>query len=225
MQIILFAAVITALVKPLGGYFARALEGTILLPRALARIEGGLFRLAGIDPNEEQSWITYAFALLCFHVAGIALLYALQRFQGLLPFNPQHMAAVSPDLALNTAVSFATNTSWQSYGGESTLSYFSQMAGITVQSFMSGATGIAVAIALVRGFSRRSVQTIGNFWVDLTRVTLYILLPICIVTTLLPGLAGRPAVARCLCRRRHAGGRQAVLALGPVASQEVDQAA
>jgi K+-transporting ATPase ATPase A chain len=172
LQIAVFAALITAAVKPLGGYIARNLDGSGRVPRVLAPIENGLYRLAGVNPADEQSWIGYALALLWFHLAGIVALYALQRMQNLLPLNPQQFDAVAPDLALNTAVSFATNTSWQSYGGETTLSYLVQMAGITVQSFLSGATGVAVAIALVRGFARRSAQSIGDRWVDLTRVTL-----------------------------------------------------
>jgi potassium-transporting ATPase potassium-binding subunit len=163
LQIAVFAALITAAVKPLGGYIARNVDAAGRVQRALAPMENGLYRLAGVDPAEEQSWVSYALALLWFHLAGILALYALQRLQNLLPLNPQQFDAVTPDLALNTAVSFATNTSWQSYGGETTMSNLSQMAGITVQSFLSAATGVAVAIALVRGFARRSAQTIGNF--------------------------------------------------------------
>ncbi len=193
--------------------------------RALAPIENGLYRLAGVDPAEEQSWVGYAFAILCFNVVGIVALYALQRVQNVLPLNPQQFDAVAPDLALNTAVSFATNTSWQSYGGETTLSYFSQMAGITVQSFLSGATGVAVAIALVRGFARRSAQTIGNFWVDLTRITLYVLLPICVVATLFLVWQGVPQTLGAYVSATTLEGANQVLARGPVASQDGDQAA
>jgi len=184
VQIATFAVLITASVKPLGAYIANIVEDKANLPRPLAAFEHGLYRLAGVDPAQEQTWVSYAMALLCFHFFGIAALYALQRVQKVLPLNPEHFGAVAPDLALNTAVSFATNTSWQSYAGETTLSYLSQMMGITVQSFLSAATGIAVAVALVRGFARRTSQTIGNFWVDLTRITLYVLLPICIVVSL-----------------------------------------
>ena len=144
LQIVVFAALITAAVRPLGGHIARSLDGCGRVQRALAPIENGLYRLAGVDPTEEQSWVGYALALLWFHLAGIVALYSMQRLQNLLPLNPQQFDAVSPDLALNTAVSFATNTSWQSYGGETTLSYFAQMAGITVQSFLSGATGLPI---------------------------------------------------------------------------------
>ena len=219
LQIVVFAALITAAVRPLGGHIARSLDGCGRVQRALAPIENGLYRLAGVDPTEEQSWVGYALALLWFHLAGIVALYSMQRLQNLLPLNPQQFDAVSPDLALNTAVSFATNTSWQSYGGETTLSYFAQMAGITVQSFLSGATGVAVAIALVRGFTRRSSQTIGNFWVDLTRVTLYVLLPICVVAALFLVWQGVPQTLGAYANATTLEGANQVLARGPVASQ------
>src|ERR1700675_4570383 len=183
-QLAVFALLVTAVVRPLGGYIARSLDGRSRLARLGAPIEKGIYRLAGIDPAQEKGWAEYAIALLLFHVVGIAALYALQRLQAALPLNPQQFDAVAPDLAFNTAVSFATNTSWQSYAGETTLGYLTQMAGITVQSFLSGASGIAVAVALVRGFSRRSAVTIGNFWVDVTRVTLYVLLPVCVIAAL-----------------------------------------
>ena len=220
LQIAVFAALITAVVKPLGGYIARSVDGSGRVQRALAPIENGLYRLAGVDPAEEQSWVTYALALLWFHLAGIVALYVLQRVQNLLPLNPQQFDAVAPDLALNTAVSFATNTSWQSYGGETTLSYLSQMAGITVQSFLSGATGVAVAIALVRGFARRSARTIGNFWVDVTRITLYVLLPICVVAGLFLVWQGVPQTLGAYVSATTLEGANQVLARGPVASQE-----
>jgi K+-transporting ATPase ATPase A chain len=184
LQIAVFAALIIGAVKPLGGYIARIVEGQSKIQRKLSIVESGIYRLAGVDPMQHQSWISYALALLWFHFAGIVVVYALERLQNLLPFNPQQLDAVAPDLASNTAFSFTTNTSWQSYSGETTLSYLSQMVGITVQSFLSGATGVAVAIALVRGFARRSVQTVGNFWVDLTQVTLYVLPPIGVAATL-----------------------------------------
>ena len=163
LQFVVFAALITAVVKPLGGYIVRNVEGGGRVQRNFSWFERGLYRLAGVDPAQQEGWVDYALAIVWFNLFGIALLYALQRLQNLLPFNPQAMDAVSPDLALNTAVSFATNTSWQSYGGESTMSYLAQMTGLVVQSFLSAATGIAVAIALVRGFTRRSAATIGNF--------------------------------------------------------------
>ena len=189
--------------------------------RAFAPLERGLYRVAGIDPAEEQGWVDYAMALLWFHLVGIIVLYALLRLQNLLPLNPQQMDAMTPDLALNTAVSFATNTSWQSYGGESTLSYLSQMLGIVVQSFMSAAVGIAVALALVRGFARRSTQSIGNFWVDLTRITLYVLLPICVVTTLIMIWQGVPQTLHPYVAATTLEGAQQTIALGPVATQKV----
>ena len=221
LQIAFFAALITAAVKPLGLYIARSVDGCGRTQRALAPIENGLYRLAGIDPAEEQSWMGYTLALLWFHLAGILALYALQRVQNLLPLNPQNFDAVGPDLALNTAVSFATNTSWQSYGGETTMSNLSQMAGITVQSFLSAATGVAVAIALVRGFSRRSAQTIGNFWVDVTRIVLYVLLPICVVAGLFLVWQGVPQTLGAYVSATTLEGANQVLARGPVASQEV----
>ncbi len=203
LQIAVFAALITATVKPVGAHIARSIDGSGRVRRALAPIENALYRLAGVNPADEQSWMGYALALLWFHLAGIVALYALQRLQNLLPLNPQQFDAVAPDLALNTAVSFATNTSWQSYGGEATLSYLVQMAGITVQSFLSGATGVVVAIALVRGFARRSAQTIGNFWVDLTRVTLCVLLPICVIAGLFLVWQGIPKRSALMSARRH----------------------
>jgi K+-transporting ATPase ATPase A chain len=221
LQIAVFAALITAVVKPLGGYIVRNVDGGGRVLRAFAPLERGLYRVAGIDPAEEQGWVDYAMALLWFHLVGIIVLYALLRLQNLLPLNPQQMDAMTPDLALNTAVSFATNASWQSYGGESTLSYLSQMLGIVVQSFMSAAVGIAVALALVRGFARRSTQSIGNFWVDLTRITLYVLLPICVVTTLIMIWQGVPQTLHPYVAATTLEGAQQTIALGPVATQKV----
>ena len=220
LQIAVFAALITAAVKPLGGYIARSVGGDGKVQRSFAAVENGLYRVAGIDPDEEQSWVSYALAMLVFNIVGIVALYILQRAQNLLPLNPRQFDAVTPDLALNTAVSFATNTSWQSYGGETTLSYLSQMAGITVQSFLSAATGVAAAIALVRGFARRSARTIGNFWIDVTRITLYVLLPICVVATLFLVWQGVPQTLGNYVNATTLEGAQQVLARGPVASQE-----
>jgi potassium-transporting ATPase potassium-binding subunit len=220
LQIGIFAVAITALVRPFGGYIASIFNGTSRLQRALAPIENLFYRVARVDPAEEQSWLTYAFALLWFNLFGILALYGLQRLQQILPFNPQHIGSVAPDLALNTAVSFATNTSWQSYSGETTLSNFAQMAGITVQSFLSGATGIAVAVALVRGFARRSTQTVGNFWVDAARATLYILLPVCMIATLFLIWQGVPQTLGPYVGVATLDGARQVLAIGPVASQE-----
>ncbi len=141
-------------------------------------VERVLYRLCGVHEKEEQHWLTYTIAMLSFSIVSFIAVYALQRLQGYLPFNPQHMGAVSSDSSFNTAVSFTTNTNWQGYGGETTMSYLTQMAGLTVQNFVSAAVGIVLAIALIRGFARREAKTVGNFWVDLTRCTLYVLLPL-----------------------------------------------
>ncbi|MHB1155881.1 MAG: potassium-transporting ATPase subunit KdpA [Phycisphaerales bacterium] len=178
-QIALYLGVLLLLVKPLGVYMARVYEGrNVGLNRWLGPVERALYRLCGVDPSREMGWRRYTVALLAFNLAGLLAVYGLQRLQGLLPLNPAGMAAVSPDSSFNTAVSFATNTNWQGYGGESTMSYLTQMLGLTVQNFLSAATGMAVLAALIRGLARRSAQTIGNFWVDLTRSTLHILLPL-----------------------------------------------
>src|SRR6478672_11299191 len=186
IQIILFCVIVAAIVKPLGWYMTRVFNGerTFLSP-VIRPVERLLYAAAGVDERQEQHWVTYAVAMLLFHVGGFLILYFLLRLQGVLPwFNPAGMGAVAPDLAFNTAISFITNTNWQNYGGESTLSYLSQMLGLTHQNFLSAATGIAVAVALIRGFARASSGTIGSFWVDVTRATLYVLLPICIVYAL-----------------------------------------
>ncbi len=221
LQIALFCAIIVALVKPMGGYMTRLFAGerTFLWP-VLAPIERGLYRLAGIDPNEEQHWTRYAMAMLLFNLAGFLLLYALQRLQGVLPLNPQDFAAVDPDLAFNTAVSFTTNTNWQAYAGESTMSYLTQMMGLTVQNFVSAATGIALAVALIRGFARRSVQGIGNFWADLVRGTLYLLLPISFVVALFMVWQGVPQNLSDYVTATTVEGATQVIAQGPNASQE-----
>lgn len=185
LQIGLFLAVLIACVKPLGLYMARVYEGKPCgLSWALGWLERSIYRLCGIDPQEEMSWTTYAKAMLIFNFLGFVAVYALQRMQHVLPLNPAGLPAVPPDLAMNTAVSFATNTNWQSYGGETTMSYLTQMLGLTVQNFVSAASGMAVLVALIRGFVRHSTQTIGNFWYDLTRSTLYILLPLSVVGAL-----------------------------------------
>jgi potassium-transporting ATPase potassium-binding subunit len=220
LLIALFVALVASIARPLGGYIARIAEGDLRLPRGLAVLESTIYRLAGVDATREQGWAAYALSLLSFHLVGIVVLYGLHRLQHLLPFNPQNLEAVSPDLALNTAVSFATNTSWQAYAGETTLSYLSQMAGVAVQSFLSGATGIAVAIALLRGFARASAMTIGNFWVDLTRITLYLLLPICMVASLMLVSQGVPQTLEPYPEATTLEGARQLLAYGPVASQE-----
>src|SRR6478672_10465400 len=185
MQILLYCAIVLALVKPLGGYMTRVFNGerTFLSP-ALRPVEAALYGISGVDEKREQHWLTYTVAMLLFHVGGFLILYALMRLQGVLPFNPAEQSAVSADLSFNTAVSFITNTNWQNYGGESTLSYLVQMLGLTHQNVLSAATGIVLAVALIRGFSRASARTVGNFWVDVTRCSLYVLLPIGIVYTL-----------------------------------------
>jgi len=179
VQILLFIAVLVALVKPLGTFMAKVYDGerTFLSP-VLEPIERGIYRLAAIKPSVESNWKRYALALLLFNFIGFVVVYLLQRLQGVLPLNPQGFAAVSPDSSFNTAVSFASNTNWQSYGGEATMSYLTQMLGLAVQNFVSAASGMAVLVAVIRGFARRRTSEIGNFYVDLTRSTLYILLPL-----------------------------------------------
>jgi len=185
LQLILYTVVFVALAKPLGAYMARVYEGRRLaLDRVLGRLERLIYRLCGVRSGEEMGWKTYAVAMLLFNFLGFLAVYLLQRVQGVLPLNPQGLGAVSPDSSFNTAVSFATNTNWQGYGGETTMSYLTQMLGLTVQNFVSAATGMATLAAFIRGFARRSAETIGNFWVDLTRTTLYILLPLSFVLAL-----------------------------------------
>jgi K+-transporting ATPase ATPase A chain len=182
LQCVLYLAVVLLAAKPLGEFFARALSGerTFLSP-ALGWLERGTYRLSGVDPAHEMKWTEYAFATLIFNLLGLLVVYAIQRFQAVLPLNPAALPAVSPDSSWNTAVSFASNTNWQGYGGESTMSYLTQMVALAVQNFVSAATGIAVMAAFARAFARRSSGTIGNFWADLTRSTLYILLPLSFV--------------------------------------------
>src|SRR5450759_3584492 len=183
--LVAFLGILVLCVKPLGSYIADVMEGRPNFAlRAGARIEGLLYRLCGVDSREEMSWKQYAIALLLFNVLGALIVYGLQRLQLFLPLNPQKFAAVSPDSSFNTAVSFVTNTNWQGYSGESTMSYLTQMAGLAVQNFLSAATGIVVAVALIRGLARHSAKTIGNFYVDVTRTTLYVLLPISTVLAL-----------------------------------------
>lgn len=184
-QVLFYFVVLLGLTKPLGWYMAQVYEGRSCgLDRIFSPIERLLYRLCKIDPARDMSWKTYAMAMLLFNAAGMLFLYALQRVQGLLPLNPAGLGMVAPDLAFNTAASFASNTNWQSYGGESTLSQLTQMLGLTVQNFASAATGMAILAALIRGLARRNAQTIGNFWVDLTKSTLYILLPLALVLAL-----------------------------------------
>jgi K+-transporting ATPase ATPase A chain len=216
IQIALFCGVVAALARPIGGYLTRVLDGR--LP-AMAWIERPLYRAAGIDPRVEQDWLGYALALLSFNLMGVLVLYALQRLQADLPLNPGALAGVPPELAFNTAVSFVTNTNWQNYGGETTMSHLTQMAGLTTQNFVSAATGIAVAVALIRGFARASARGVGNFWVDLTRITLFVLLPLsAILAVVLIGLGMPQTLAGSVEATTLEGARQTI-AIGPVASQ------
>lgn len=185
LQLVLYVVVLLALAKPLGSYMARIFEGQpAVLNTVGGPIERLLYRVCGVDPSKEMRWMQYALAMLAFNLLGALAVYGLQRLQAYLPFNPQSFAAVSPDSSFNTATSFATNTNWQGYGGETTMSYLSQMAALTIQNFVSAATGIAVLVAMIRGFARQKTDTVGNFWVDLTRTTLYILLPLSLILAL-----------------------------------------
>jgi K+-transporting ATPase ATPase A chain len=220
IQILLFCAIIVALTKPLGGYMTRVFnsERTFLSP-ILRPIEVSLYWIGGVDEKREQHWLTYTVSMLLFHVFGFLVLYAILRLQAVLPFNPMEQSAVAEDLSFNTAISFVTNTNWQNYGGESTLSYLTQMLGLTHQNFLSAATGIALAVALIRGFARSSVRTIGNFWVDVTRTTLYVLLPICVIYTLFLVWQGIPQTLGAYVDATTLEGAKQTIAVGPVASQ------
>jgi K+-transporting ATPase ATPase A chain len=220
-QILIFCVLVVALAKPLGGYMAHVFSGerTLLSP-LLRPVETALYWAGGVDEKREQHWLTYTVAMLFFHVGGFAILYALMRLQAVIPyFNPAGQSAVPEDLAFNTAVSFITNTNWQNYGGESTMSYLVQMLGLAHQNFLSAATGIVLAIALIRGFSRASVRTVGNFWVDITRCTLYILIPLCIVYTLFLVWQGIPQTLGPYVEATTLEGAKQTIAVGPVASQ------
>ncbi len=221
-QIALYVLVIVVITKPLGGYMTRVFNGerTLLSP-VLQPVERLLYRASGIDETREQTWVIYAVAMLFFSVAGFVTLYLLQRLQYYLPFNPQGQAGVEQSLAFNTSVSFITNTNWQSYVPETTMSYLVQMAGLTVHNFLSAATGIALALALVRGFARRQSNTVGNFWVDMTRCTLYLLLPISIVVGLFFVWQGMPQNLGAYTEATTLEGAKQVIAQGPVAFQEV----
>jgi K+-transporting ATPase ATPase A chain len=221
-QIALFSVIVILITRPLGGYMTRVFNGerTFLSP-ILRPVERAVYWCCGVNEKEEQHWLTYAVALLFFSVAGFVSLYALQRLQWYLPFNPQGQTGVAPDLAFNTSVSFITNTNWQAYSGETTMGYLVQMAGLTVHNFVSAATGIALALALIRGFVRREAKAIGNFWVDLTRGTLYILLPISIVGALVLVWLGVPQNLGAYVEATTLEGAKQVIAQGPVASQEI----
>jgi potassium-transporting ATPase potassium-binding subunit len=222
LQIAIFAVLVILITKPFGGYMTRVFDGRRTpLHLVLRPIEVGIYKLCGVRENEEQHWITYAVAMLAFTFAGFVTMYGIQRLQSVLPFNPQGQDAVSPDLAFNTSVSFLTNTNWQSYVPETTMSYLTQMWALTVHNFVSAATGIVLAIALIRGFARRSTRTLGNFWVDLTRCVLYILLPIAIVVCLVFIALGIPDNLNGYTEVTTLEGAKQVIAQGPVASQEV----
>jgi K+-transporting ATPase ATPase A chain len=220
IQIIIFCAIVTALVKPLGWYMTRVFNGerTFLSP-ILRPVEAGLYWISGVDDRREQHWLTYTVSMILFHVGGFLIIYGVMRLQAMLPFNPAGQSAVSEDLSFNTAISFLTNTNWQNYGGESTVSYLVQMLGLTHQNFLSAATGIALAVALIRGFSRSSMRTVGNFWVDVTRTTLYVLLPICIVYALFLVWQGIPQTLGPYVDATTLEGAKQTIAVGPVASQ------
>jgi len=219
-QILVFLAIVAALAVPLGAHMARVFNGehTVLSP-ALVPVERMIYRLCGVDAQREHTWVTYAAAMLLFNLVCFVVLYALLRLQAFLPFNPQGMPGMPVDLSLNTAISFATNTNWQNYGGETSLSYLVQMAGLTVHNFVSAATGIAIVIALIRGFVRRSATTIGNFWVDLVRCNLYVLLPLSIFFGLIFVWQGMPQNLHSYVTAHTLEGARQVLAQGPVGSQ------
>jgi len=222
LQIALFCVVVIAITRPIGGYMTRVFNGerTFLHP-VLRPVERLIYWCCGVDEKHEQHWLIYAAAMLLFSLVGVLTLYALQRFQAMLPFNPAGQSAVEQSLAFNTAISFITNTNWQSYVPETTMSYLTQMAGLAVHNFLSAATGIALAIAVIRGFARREVKTIGNFWVDLTRCTLYVLLPISIVVGLFFVWQGMPQTLGSYVDATTLEGAKQTIAVGPVASQEV----
>ncbi len=228
-QLLLYFVVLLVLAKPLGAFMARVYDGQpTRLDRLISPIERLIYRLSGVNPQIEMNWKTYALAMLLFNLFGLIVVYLLQRVQGALPLNPQGLSAVSPDSSFNTAVSFATNTNWQGYGGETTMSYLTQMLALTVQNFVSAATGMAIVVALIRGLRARSAQTIGNFWVDLVRTTLYILLPLSIVLAVI--LVSQGVIQNfnayqpvsLLQATKDANGNavtQQVLPMGPAASQ------
>lgn len=219
--ILLFVALVAALAKPIGLWLFALYEGRRTpLHAVLGPVERGFYKLAGIDPTVEQSWRRYALHMLIFNLALLLFTYAVLRLQGVLPMNPRGLAGISADGAFNTAISFTTNTNWQWYSGEVALSNLSQMLGLTIHNFLSAATGIAIAFALFRGFARRQVSGLGNFWADMTRVTLYLLLPLCIVYALFLVANGVPQTFASLVDATGLEGVKQSIALGPVASQE-----
>jgi K+-transporting ATPase ATPase A chain len=222
VQIALFSAIVILITRPFGGYMTRVFNGDrSFLSPVLRPVERAVYWCCGVDEKEEQHWLTYAVAMLFFSIVGFLTLYALQRLQWYLPFNPQRQTGVEQSLAFNTSVSFITNTNWQSYVPETTMGYLVQMAGLTVHNFVSGATGIALALALIRGFTRREAKSVGNFWVDLTRATLYVLLPISIVVALFFVWQGMPQNLGAYVDATTLEGAKQTIAQGSVASQEV----
>ncbi|MGB3327786.1 MAG: potassium-transporting ATPase subunit KdpA [Thermomicrobiales bacterium] len=221
VQLVVFIGILALAARPLGSFMARLFAGErVLLSPALRPVERGIYRLTGVDERTEMRWTTYAIAMLLFQVTGFACIYLVQRVQHGLPLNPAGLANIEPRSAFNTAVSFVTNTNWQGYSGESTMSYLSQMVGLTTQNFVSAATGIAVAVALFRGFSRRSAHQVGNFWVDLTRATLYVLLPMALVLAIVFVWRGVPQTFGGAIEATGLDGVVQQIARGPVASQE-----
>ena len=220
IQILLYIAIILAITPVLGAYMTRVFNGerTFLSP-VLRPVEAAIYWAGGVDEKREQDWLMYTVGMLLFHVGGFLILYVLMRVQGVLPFNPAGQTAVAPDLSFNTAVSFITNTNWQNYGGEGTMSYLTQMLGLTHQNFLSAATGIVLAVALIRGFARHSAKTVGNFWVDITRCTLYILIPICAPYALFLVWQGMPQTLGPYVDATTLEGAKQTIAVGPVASQ------
>jgi potassium-transporting ATPase potassium-binding subunit len=219
-QILIFVLAVAAVARPLGLYMAAVFDGqrTFLSP-VLAPVEKAFYRLAGVDQTKEQGWKSYAAAMVMFNFVSVATLYVILRLQNLLPLNPQGFAGLAPELSLNTAISFVTNTNWQSYSGETTMSHFSQMAGLAVHNFLSAATGIAIAIAFARGFARKSAASIGSFWLDITRATLYLLFPIVIIYAIYLISAGVPQTLSGGAIVTTLEGAKQDIALGPIASQ------
>jgi K+-transporting ATPase ATPase A chain len=219
-QILLYCVIVVAITPVLGAYMTRVFNGdrTWLSP-ILRPIEVGIYKISGVDERQEQHAVTYTVAMLLFHVGGFLILYVLMRAQQWLPFNPAGQTAVAPDLSFNTAISFITNTNWQNYGSESTMSYLVQMLGLTHQNYLSAATGIALAVALVRGFARHSARTVGNFWVDITRCTLYVLIPLCVPYALFLVWQGIPQTLSNYIDATTLEGAKQTIAIGPVASQ------
>jgi K+-transporting ATPase ATPase A chain len=220
-QIVLVLAAVIAAAVPLGAYIAHVLAGErTIFSRVLIPVERAFYKLSGVDPAREQSWAVYASAMLAFSLVGFLSLYAMQRLQNILPLNPQGFDPVPADLAFNTSMSFITNTNWQNYSGETTMSHLTQMLGLTVHNFLSAATGLAMAFALVRGFARAESSTVGNFWVDLTRATLYVLLPLAIIVALALVALGTPQTLAGSFETTTLEGAKQIISIGPVASQE-----